>query len=290
MATIIEDKEVVYGKSYDLTIISSIGKVYTQPFKYATKVIDEASDLAVFNCIDSTTKFAGYYILANNVDATGYTHTHTFTGDYAELDRVGLTGIFDGNGYTISNLNITCKHGLFGRVYGGTIKNVAFKNATLYAGRLTGFFAARIFGEAVIDNLYLDLEYTGSQYWTGALASDIRSSVSIKNSIIEVDYKGGSQKYYGSIGGYTASDNSAYKPVFNNVYVVSTTPLFVNSVDNYATDASNRTNAAEYAGFITCDGVKRFDSALPTNDAGYSAFSSTCWNITSGVPVWNNKA
>ena len=246
--------ELVVGKSYDLTILGSDGAVYAQPFKYATKVIDEAKDFAVFTMETNTDKFDGYYMLANDIDATGYTHkvynhTSSNSGDIGMY--YGLTGTFDGNGYTISNMNMTSRNGLFGNVYNGKIINVAFKNTTMYAGRLTGFFAYGIQGEnARIENVYMDLNYTGSEFWTGALAVDIRSAVNISNTVLNVVYNGGSQKYYGSIGGYTASEHSDYKPTFDNVYVISTTPLFVNATEGYATDASNRTNIAGYSVFL----------------------------------------
>ena len=68
--------------------------------------------------VDAETAFSswdGYFILANDIDATGYVHLHEVSN--AEIlmsdSTVGLLGTFDGQGYAINNLTVG-SGGLFG--------------------------------------------------------------------------------------------------------------------------------------------------------------------------------
>jgi len=77
-------------------------------------------------------------------------------------DNTSFTGIFDGNGFTISNLTITDKKakykGLFGLVEGGTIHNLTLSNVDIDSpgGKVRGIVAIaviRLDGAAVTDCL-----------------------------------------------------------------------------------------------------------------------------------------
>lgn len=166
--------ELEEQKSYTLNVFGADGNVYSQPFFAATKVIRTANDLAYFGLKDitkvqgksivSSTRFDGYYVVANDIDATGYSHKAiksdeesyklTFevgadgkvlatkkedtalykveeVGSYTDRAiRGGLEGTFDGAGHTISNL-IVINQGLFGLVTSGTVKNVGFTGVKL---------------------------------------------------------------------------------------------------------------------------------------------------------------
>ena len=141
------------------------GKVYTQPFSVATKVIDEVQDLEFFYLGDNVVPtsgypyandcsfkdaaiFDGYYVLTTDIDASTYTYTHRVFDVFYERNTAGggngkkvvlttsketpaqgLTGVFDGRGHTISNIKIS-RGGLFGGIVGGTVKNVAITNVS----------------------------------------------------------------------------------------------------------------------------------------------------------------
>lgn len=76
--------ELEEQKSYTLNVFGADGNVYSQPFVAATKVIRTAADLAYFELKDitkvqgksivSSTRFDGYYVVANDINATGYNH------------------------------------------------------------------------------------------------------------------------------------------------------------------------------------------------------------------------
>ena len=74
-------------------------------------------------------------------------------GSYSDYDSNGYTGIFDGDGHTISGLQISSTGnniGLFGRVNGGTVENLNLANVSVsgyyYVGGVVGSNYATITG------------------------------------------------------------------------------------------------------------------------------------------------
>jgi hypothetical protein len=100
-------------------------------------VINNISDLQAIQ-----NNLSGYYVLGANIDAAGFSFTPI--GGAANP----FTGIFDGQGYTISNLTINnvsnTDSGLFGDIGAtGTVRNVGLINESvtssyLYVGGLVG--------------------------------------------------------------------------------------------------------------------------------------------------------
>ena len=105
-------------------------KIYLKAY---TLIIDEVSDLEYFSMAKSNGVHDGYYLLNNDIDATDYEHSWRLSGAAITDEHVGLTGTFDGNGHTISNLKSIGEYGLFGKIAGGTIKNLALTNVNISA-------------------------------------------------------------------------------------------------------------------------------------------------------------
>jgi hypothetical protein len=92
---------------------------------------------------------SGKYFLACDIDATGE--------DFTPI--TGFTGVFDGNGHTISNLTINTTSnnaGLFATVSGGTVKNLTIENGEIkttgaYAGAIAGYVS----GSATISDCHV---------------------------------------------------------------------------------------------------------------------------------------
>lgn len=218
-ATIADGKIVVSNagdleeqKSYTLNVFDANGNVYSQPFVAATKVIRTADDLAYFELKDitkdqgksivSSTRFDGYYVVANDIDATGYSHkviksdeeSYKLTfevgadgkvlatkkedtalykveevGSYTDRAiRGGLEGTFDGAGHTISNLTVI-NQGLFGLVTSGTVKNVGFTGVKLKGseyGMNTCLFAQNV-SDGRFENVYVQANdmWGGGRTW-----------------------------------------------------------------------------------------------------------------------------
>ena len=75
------------GSDYSVTLYNAETRnAYVRDFKYVSKVIDEASDLAMFKIVNTfegsagiveSGLFDGYYVLGKDIDATGYTHANS---------------------------------------------------------------------------------------------------------------------------------------------------------------------------------------------------------------------
>ena len=107
--------------------------------KLVDKVIKNAEDLKVLAYKDDpdTNEIEAdfsYYVLGSDIDAT---NVQIDTASVVFNKAYGFRGVFDGNGYTISNLTIPNWNdkGLFGEIGGDAkIQNVNFENVTLGQG------------------------------------------------------------------------------------------------------------------------------------------------------------
>ncbi len=121
---------------------------------------------------------SGYYVLGKNIDASDYVHGSRIAADYTDVtgkdapagefnnstwngyDKyvgkpIGLTGTFNGMGYTISDMTIgSQREGFFGIVNGGTVKNVAFDNVK--ATESYNYIIANYLINATISDLYIE--------------------------------------------------------------------------------------------------------------------------------------
>ena len=133
-------------------------------------VIKTAEDLQNIN-----NNLSGRYILMNDIDLSGIDWTpigakeNSFTG--------GFSGEFNGNGFTISNLNVNKELfesgdeeysasqyiGLFGGLVGAKVINVNIANAEIYAGTYVGALAG-VAENSIIDNCHvLSAQIIGTQ-------------------------------------------------------------------------------------------------------------------------------
>ncbi len=228
------------------------GEEYVLPYVYAyTKVIDEASDLAVFVLTEYTAenRLDGYYILSKDIDATGYVHgTHTFTGGgttYAGSKDKGFSGSLDGNGYTISNFT-SINNGLFGQATAPIVKNIAFTNVTItgYYGTLFAHSINRdgwIDGkgyteEALFENVYIQIDKViwGASKRVGILANNTMPlSIRVKNVVVEYTNAKADGVYdkvyaltheFGIFGGSNGSDMQKTL-TFEGAYAITDLPV-----------------------------------------------------------------
>ena len=131
---------------------------------------DTKADISWYNeentefAISKASELAGLAILVNgnNVDFEGKTvklgasidldgELWTPVGKYAwkSEDRRYFKGTFDGQGYTISNLYANSEYaGLFGCVWGATIRNVVIEDAEVVGSGQAGAISAYVYGNA----------------------------------------------------------------------------------------------------------------------------------------------
>ncbi|MBR2870125.1 MAG: hypothetical protein IKB98_01915 [Clostridia bacterium] len=275
--------------------------------KVASLIIDEAEDLSYFTIkkpfgrgIESTYvwtftdddfRWDGYYVLANNIDASDYgvhyvendmvmpgsNQTSLRAGTAASMDRLysgnintggmskggyvrGLIGTFDGQGYTISNLTTT-KSGLFGIVADATIKNVGFVNCAV-EGNQGGFFSYMLGGFTTLTNVYVESNHdvAGSGYTP--LATTLGVNVTTENVFIVDNAKLSSDIVtsafvYGTMTtDATRADNQTYENAFNkplaNLIVISDKPVMATVLPGNA--GNSQPNITFEAEFV--DGAK----------------------------------
>ena len=119
----------------------AVGKdiYYFEKVQIVSKALKEKEDLAYLTLTANNISRADYVVLANNVDATGYTHTQISTSTRLQA----FNGIFEGQGYTISNLDLSnVAGGLFGSFdHQATIRNVGLYNVKVVSAPVLASYA-----------------------------------------------------------------------------------------------------------------------------------------------------
>lgn len=247
----------------------------------ATKVIKTGAELAELFNKNSAIKdaFPGYYVLGNNITMNGEWNASSTKG-YNSADGQGLTGTFNGRGYSIDGLTLG-GGGLFGLVSNGaTVKNVAFTNLKMNAGSngLALIFGWTFFGT-------LENAYFGITEWTTSGSSSSSSlalfgicddATLLKNIVVVVnctpDHKSLAAPFDQQYGVLEATSN---KGAWENTYVVSPDMRLFGQNQNGTTEGD--------AGTKYCKSVYRFDSLselLASEDYanGKNVFNESIWN------------
>lgn len=210
--------------------------------------MEASEDYADYNIITTPEEFLNMqldkkYILMNDIDFSGF--------DYSIIgasNTSAFTGIFDGNNYTIRNVNIESSNqyvGLFGYINGGTVKNLKLENANItsnnadkvYVGGIVGYIAGgrieniEIIGESSIkQNNVKDVSMGGIIGCANNVAS-INKLSSQGNVIINSDLGNGTINAGGIIGyiesNAGASDNGLNH---NNPNSISIKSISVNTI------------------------------------------------------------
>ena len=187
--------------------------VYTSVYGYRVqvkaygKIVDSPEDLLWFNFstdgkdYDAETMnvktIEGYFIMTKDIDMSDVdysvlpkmnqsgTKNESKSGKFA---TVGFKGTFDGQGHSIYNMK-----GMVGGIFGvlnGTVKNVAFKNASFDAVTndkgteiTVSILASRIFNASLIENVYINVASVESTNY-GVLSSVVSSDIVAKNLVV----------------------------------------------------------------------------------------------------------
>ncbi len=154
---------------------------------YSISSAEELAKLAEMTNAGRVT--GGEFVLGADIDLSGYRSNGGWTpiGYFnSSSDQASFDGIFDGNGYVISNLYINRSdgsyQGLFGISANGTFKNIALENvdisANIYVGGLVAF--CRDFSgsssNVTISNSCVIGTVTAQQYSAGGLVGGIRDA------------------------------------------------------------------------------------------------------------------
>ncbi len=164
---------------------------------YFPKAIKTAQELRDIDLNES-----GHYILADDI----YLSTPWKT----ICNKNGFSGTFDGNGYTIYNLNLNTQPGFFSNITGGTVKNLTFRNVTSSTDTLGGILTACNYG--YIDNckIYGKLQ-TKKAGHTGSFAGLNHGAITNCEAYVDITNSNSNS----TVGGICAENDGV---VFGTVY------------------------------------------------------------------------
>ena len=264
-------------------------KVYTLADTYTLTNVHVYSDV-ITTAKELSTLFStqgeldGYYVLGNHIDASGATLTGSKRYNQA------FTGIFDGMGYAISNLDVstdsTNKGSLFGSLReNASVQNVAFVNVIANgASAITdkAEYSPSAFGgypAPMISNVYVQVSAATTDFYgiVGGGPNYNGGHATMKNVIVE---------YAGTI---TGDDTTTAKGAFvgYKTNYLTTTSMVCTDCYLISTEYITTLNNAE----VYCDtDIVRYDDVDKMKEAGnsYSTFNY-CWTVTEGeIPVWAN--
>ena len=256
----------------------------------ADAIIDEAKDLKVFTVegdVFSGSKIVkeegfvwdGYYVVVKDFDAfaQGYAHISAsdevdspfnLTVDTVAESNIGLSGIFDGQGHKISNLQINAYRGagqtgigLFSFINGGIVRNINFYNisANISIGTITGVttgsvansgvLAGYLVNNAKIENIYLTYYGVANGSNARVLYNTATAGCEVKNSVI--DYRSNFKVLTSTSGVHNANGGGLYESnaaTFTNVYYISDLCLIVNGKAGSGTVVNHDTGVVQTIG------------------------------------------
>jgi hypothetical protein len=188
------------------------------------------------------------YVLANDIDLTGYTLTPG--------TDVNNRTILDGNGYTVSNITYsTTAAALFGRMPGAVVRNINFTNVTFTTTNVAvGFLRTDNGGK--IENVYVEGSFKTVVGTQSARPIQLAGSGKIFNSVIVLNASG------------VTTFNSA---ILNEGSTSGITDVFVISSEVTAL-ASKPANPITNSGVYTNKNLFLFGANL-------SSYSNSIWNF-----------
>lgn len=171
------------------TIISTPHISEEQAISQGYTIIKTAQDL-----LNIENNLSGRYMLVNDIDLSGYSNWNGIGNSYS---WAAFKGIFDGNGYTISNLKITGKQsdtdydgGLFAYINGGAeIRNLTIKNANISGDNLSaGALAGRADSVTIKNVAVIGGSISATEGSVGGLIGNVKSYGNAEDVLIENCY------------------------------------------------------------------------------------------------------
>lgn len=271
---------------------------------YKMVIENEADYFSIFNTQETLdekgkisytdTIVAGYYFLKNDLTIAEWDARPN--GGYRHHRNLSFYGTFDGNGKTFTSQPLL--GGTFGSLK-GTVKNLnlVYDVVRDIGARETGKARAMLSQDgkgAIIENVNVRVVgEAGVINQAVSMFGEASGYASLKNIVIDYgatispDLEAHTQNsYWGLLFHYGKNTNT------ENVYVISSTMkyLTVYPKETYYTVAENDTKVT-HPTIQTQNvqaGVQRYDTwqAFAQAENDLSAFDSTLWDITGGIPAW----
>ena len=263
--------------------------VYTIQVMLASFAIRNATDLRVWPSKirpstwvnNAANSYNGYVVLANNIDfgGAGYNKNELYHGAaaadnaYARPETVAgyatyFYGTFDGQGHTISNILINC--GLFGTQFTGNIKDIGFVNVRMQ-NNWCGIFAHKNDSRGVVSNVFV----SGALFETltkdfGMLFGLNYAATNFNNVVVVYDTTIDRPLLSTTVGSLLGKAANANVQNVNNCIAISPICLYRDS-----------TGAEKGTVYASMD-------AYNAANVNLSSFTSACWDVTSGFPVFKS--
>ncbi|MFA6186209.1 MAG: GLUG motif-containing protein [Phycisphaerae bacterium] len=252
IGNVIEQKPTagtILAKGSTVNIVVSLGVKYSggsgtadDPYK-----ISKPNDLIALG--NNTEDYTAHFIMVNDINLARYIFDDFIIGKrFSTYDVKAFNGVFDGNGYVISNLRINAETKYYVSLFGyadsnSVIKNLGVRDVNVSGGECVGGIAGISYGH--IENSYctgtvkgfwevgglvgwmrngsiLDcygkIEITG-QSWVGGLAGNFEGG-SINNSYVVGSVTGdiSGESYIGGIVGLRSWDSSIVNCFWSIIY------------------------------------------------------------------------
>lgn len=247
--------------------------------------ITKASDFDYFVLNKANQKINAYVELGCNIDASnfemrehfvGATSSDTYlpTANYTEDQAPGFTGVFQGNGYTVTGMS-TGLYGLFGAMTNATIKNVGFKNCEIDGAA----FLTDTINRCSLENVYIDVAKMSrlSRSQTHTVAGSLVNygsfkNVQVVNSLINKNPIEGKFAF--------APIDSNKLPTFENVFVISSLELSsITLSDEINLNDIGLRILGDIAAFVADEEAQ----------AIAKLFSKNYWTLAEGILTWGSS-
>lgn len=205
--------------------------------------------------------FSGcYFQVANNVTFAATDHfTPIGCVPTAGGETYKFAGVFDGNSKTVSGLQITRTDnftGLFGILYGGTVKDLTLSKNGIYGGisgaSYTGAFVGYAQNDVTLSGLVNNLNVVSTASYTGGIVGRLCGT---SDAVVEVSSNYGSITGVGYVGGLIG-------------HTVGTVPFAAGTLFN----SGAITSTGDYAGGVVghIESVSNFAATTLSNGAAVS--------------------
>lgn len=146
---------------------------------------------------------SGKFVLGNDIDLNGVVlsdDTYIMSKSIGMTEQDTFKGVFDGNGFTIKHFSIepsSWTTSLFGGIEGGRIENLTVLCDSFGTGSNNAVLSHWIYGESVIDNVYVsagslvyNAPYAGA--WSGIFSANLWEST-VRNCTETADWREGNE-------------------------------------------------------------------------------------------------
>ena len=236
------------------------GELTVWSSKYSTFAITYKSDFAAATGGQGYTTLEEAFTAAKDGALITVLKDITLTGDWTPIET--FKGTLDGNGHTISGLNVSGDDyvGLIGVLDGGTVKNLKLANVTATGTEDVGAVVGRIINNGKVENVHVlsgTLSCTSKR--VGGLVGSIKAYGSIINcsNAASVSATGSARNAGGIVGSayYTESGKEMYITNCTNTGAVTSGSTAAGGIVSLsAANVSDCTNSAAIRGAGTSIG------------------------------------